>query len=309
MKIAILGAGAMGCLYGSYLGKENQVTMVDVGQVVVDAINQHGLTMVEGEKEIVTSGIHAALSGSDIGAQELVIIFVKSTQTLQAMKENAHLFGGHTYVLTLQNGAGNNTDIAHFVDPSRIIVGTSSHNSVTLAPGKFFHSGSGPTNIGPNVASKESEVIVHTIAEVFRRVGLEVNESENIRRIIWTKLFVNCAINGLTCVIDSPIGELRENPYLWDLSRKIIYECVLVAEADGEYFDRKEEAEMVWSVIAKTASGTASMVQDRHHKRLTEIDKINGTIVSLGEKYHIDTPYNRMLVSLVHCVESHYPRT
>lgn len=308
MKIAVLGAGAMGSLYGAYLSKVHEVTMLDVWQPTVDAINAHGLTMQENGKETTIGGVHAVLSGTDIGPQDLVIVFVKSTQTYQAVKENLGLFDAHTYALTLQNGAGNNRDIAHFIDPSHIIVGTSSHNSVGLGPGKFFHSGTGPTNIGPNVPTPEADKAVRQVAEALRQAGLEVDVIEDIQRILWSKLFVNCAINGLTCVLDCRIGEMKENPWLWELARKIVYECVLVAEADGTYFDRKDAVETVWKVVEHDATGLASMVQDRRHRRATEVDKINGTVVALAEQYHLDVPYNRMLASMVHAVEANYPR-
>lgn len=309
MKIAILGSGAMGSLYGFYLAKVHEVTMVDAWPNAVDAINAKGLVMQENGKELTQGGMRAVLSGTDIGPQDLVIVFVKSTQTYQAVKENLHLFDAHTYALTLQNGAGNNRDIAHFIDPSHIIVGTSSHNSVSQGPGKFFHSGTGPTNIGPDVPTAEADKAVHEVAEALRKAGLEVNEIENIQEILWSKLFVNCAINGLTCVLNCQIGEMKENPWLWEMARKIVYECVLVAEADGTYFDRKDAVDTVWKVVEHDAQGLASMVQDRRHKRVTEVDKINGTVVALAEQYHLDVPYNRMLVKLVHAVETNYPRS
>lgn len=306
MKIAILGAGAMGSLYASYLAGRYDVTLVDSYRPQVDKINQDGLTRVEADQSEVKVPVKAVLSGTDIGAQNLVIVFVKGMNTYEAVKENQSLLGPETIVMTLQNGAGNNRDIAKFVPKKRIVVGTSSHNSVSLGLGKFFHSGCGPTNIGPDLLCEESMHSVNQIAEILKAGGLEVNVIENIQKVLWEKLFVNCGINALTTLMQCKIGEILKNPFLEDLSKKIVYECVLVAEADGTYFDRQKAAEAVQNVCRNNAVGFASMYQDRQNRRKTEIDRINGMVVKLGEEYGIDTPYNRMLVAEIHAVEQMY---
>lgn len=306
MKIAILGAGAMGSLYASFLAGKQDVTLVDTYRPQVEKIHADGLTKVEQDKSEMHIAVKAVMSGTDIGIQDLVIVFVKGMNTRAAMQENRALLGPNTIVMTLQNGAGNNRDIAKFVPQKQIIVGTSSHNSVSLELGKFFHSGCGPTNIGPDLPGEESMRKVNEIAGILRECGLEVNVVEDIQKVLWQKLFVNCGINALTTVMQCRIGQIAENPYLLDLSRKIVYECVLVAEADGTYFDRREAWDTVCSIIQNDAAGFASMYQDRQHHRKTEIDRINGMIVRLGQEYGIDTPYNRMLVAEIHAVEQLY---
>lgn len=306
MKIAIIGAGAMGSLYGTYLVSRHEVTLLDSYQPQVDAIQQNGLTKVEKDNSETTVKIKTALSGSPVGIQNLVIVFVKSINTYDAVKENRGLIGPDTIVMTLQNGAGNNRDIAHFVSPEHIVVGTSSHNSVGLGLGRFFHSGCGPTNIGPEKPGEEGRRAVAKAAEALTVCGLEVNVIDNIQKILWSKLFVNCGVNALSALMQCKIGEMENNSPLWKICTRIVYECVLVAEADGTYFDRAEALENVKKVVRNDAEGYTSMYQDRQHKRRTEIDKLNGTVVRLGQEYGIDTPYNRMLVDLIHGVEQGY---
>lgn len=306
MKIAVIGAGAMGSLYGMYLASRHEVTLLDSYQPQVDAINENGLTKVEKDNSETNRKVKAALSGSSIGIQDLVIVFVKSINTYAAMQENRALIGPDTIVMTLQNGAGNNRDIANFVPSEHIVVGTSSHNSVGLGLGKFFHSGCGPTNIGPEKPCEEANKAVEKAAEALRVCGLEVNVIDNIQKILWSKLFINCGINGLSALMQCRIGAVESNPALWKICTRIVYECVLVAEADGTYFDRAEALEDVRKVALADAEGYASMYQDRQHKRRTEIDKINGTVVGLAQEYGLDAPYNRMLVDLIHGVEQSY---
>jgi 2-dehydropantoate 2-reductase len=306
MKIGIIGAGAMGSLYASYLSKNNEVILLDTYQKQVDKVNNSGILVVENDNSENKYYPKAYLSGTDIGVVDLVIVFVKSTHTYQAVKMNRSIIGKDTVVMTLQNGAGNNTDIANFVDEDRIIVGTTSHNCVSQGLGECYHSGKGPTNIGPNIPGEKINIQLNLVKTVFDQANLETNILDNIQRVLWSKIFVNCGVNGLTMVMDCKIGEIHNNPELWDLVKNIVYECVLIAEADGTYFERSEALESVRSITMANSTGVASMCQDRRNKRLTEIDKINGVIVKLGQKYNIDAPYNRMLVKMVHAVENTY---
>ena len=152
MKIIVIGAGAMGCLYGAYLSKHNDVTMLDVYEPQVENINQNGITVLEEDgTEQHFSGIRAMKSGTCKEVADLVIVFVKSTHTESSLEENKDLFGENTLVMTLQNGAGNDRKIAKYVRTENIIIGTSKHNSVNLGGGKIRHSGNGVTTIGSNL--------------------------------------------------------------------------------------------------------------------------------------------------------------
>ncbi len=303
MKIAILGAGAMGSLYASYLTTAHQVTLIDSFEAKVKAINERGITKLNNDNTKYHFTCNAVLSGTDIGIQDLLIIFVKNLYTYQAVKENVALIGENTIVLTLQNGAGNNRDIANFTSRENIIVGTSSHNSVAMELDTFYHSGCGPTNIGPDVLCEASLLKAQTVAKVFSESGLEVNVIENVQKVLWQKLMVNCGINALTAVADCRIGDVKENPHLWNICQKIVNECVLVAEADGTHFEASDALAIVRRVCENDASGYSSMYQDHKNKRITEIDKINGIIASLGKEYGIPTPYNDMIVAQVHALE------
>lgn len=306
MKIAILGAGAMGSLYATYLSSIHEVTLLDSYKPQVDAINTNGLTKVEKDNTESNYTIKASISGTDIGIQDLLIVFVKSINTFDAVKENQAIIGPKTIVMTLQNGAGNNHDIANFVKKEHIIVGTSSHNSVSLGLGKFFHSGCGPTNIGPDFPCDESQKAVKIIAQAMCQCNLDVNIISNIQKVLWGKLFVNCGVNALSAIMECNLGKIHSNPYLWEICTKVVHECVLVAKADGTCFNQAEALETVQHVCISDAVGYASMYQDRQHKRRTEIDKINGVVANLGQTYCIDTPYNEMLVDQIHALEQSY---
>lgn len=302
MKIAVVGAGAMGCLYGCYLSKENDVTLLDVSKPQVEAINARGVILHE-KDGVNAFPLKAALSGEAAGEMDLALVFVKSTQTFAAMEQNRGLIGRNTIVMTLQNGAGNDRDILHFVSRSNIVVGTSKHNCVSLGPGEIRHTARGATTLGAMDPSSDRG---ETAAKILRDAGMEAVVSNDIQRVIWDKLFVNLSINALTALLETRIGYMVKNDDAWSFARRVIYEAVDVAEADGVYFDRRETLEMVRKVCVEAADGYSSMYQDRKGKRLTEIDRMNGAVVDKAKRYGVPTPYNALIVDLIHAIEGAY---
>ena len=305
MKIAIIGAGAMGCLYGGYLSEKNEVIMIDSYSPQVEALNNNGITIekINGSLEVYKN-ITAYTSGNFNGCVDLVIVFVKSNYTKEALEANKHIFDKNTLVMTLQNGAGNDKKIANHVAKENIIIGTSTHNAINKGNGIVFHSAEGGmTTIGSNYHQDEK---LERIQALFNDINFNVTVSDDIQRIIWSKLFVNLSINTFTALIETPIGYMIQNKSAWDFAKRLIYEAVEVAEADGTYFDRREALESVKKVCIAAGNGYSSMYQDRQRRIATEIDAINGAIVEQAKQYGVPTPYNAIIVDLIHAVEGAY---
>ncbi len=304
MKIVIIGAGAMGCLYGAYLSRKNEVVMLDSYDRQVDAINQNGITVVEENGEEVNfKNVKACISGEYKEAADLVVVFVKSTFTEDALRDNKKLFGDKTLVMTLQNGAGNDRKIEKYVAKKNIIIGTSKHNSVNMGGGKVRHSGNGETTIGSNLKENKN---LDKIKGILEESGFKVEITDDIQRIIWSKLFVNLSINTFTAITRAPIGSMIENKYAWDFAEKMICEAVDVAEADGTHFSYREVLNMVHHVCEDAGKGYSSMSQDVMNCRLTEIDAINGAIVEQAKLYNVKVHYNSLIVDLIHAIEGSY---
>ena len=148
MKITVIGAGAMGSLFGAYLGAGgNEVTLVDVWEEHVEAINKNGL-LVEEENGPSVFRVPAVTETRHLGIQDLVVIFVKSYHTAGSLKSARNLLGENTVVLTLQNGLGNAEVISESSGDVTVIAGTTSHGATVLGPGRIRHAWSGETVIG-----------------------------------------------------------------------------------------------------------------------------------------------------------------
>ncbi|MFM2484896.1 ketopantoate reductase family protein [Celerinatantimonas yamalensis] len=304
MKIAIIGAGAMGCLYGAYLSRHHDVYMIDALASQVQAIQDNGITIEETDGTIAKfTQVQACLSGQSQEPVDIAIVFVKSTYTEQALAQNRRLFKDSTLVMTLQNGAGNDRKIAQYVKPNNVIIGTSKHNAVNLGNGKIKHAGRGATDIGSN---HDANHIIAVAADLLTEAGFEVAVADDIQRIIWSKLLVNLSVNTFTAITQTPIGYMIKNDDAWDFAKRLVYEAIEVAEADGTYFDRREALNMVREVCQTAGAGYSSMYQDRKNRVKMEIDAINGAIVEQAKQYGVPTPYNTLIVALIHAIEGAY---
>ena len=189
----------MGCLFGSFLSEKHEVIMLEQNPERIDALNRHGVTVEEMDGSKHHFSVKAVSSGTPIPDVELVIIFVKATVTETALSANRGLFSENTDVLTLQNGLGNDEIIEKFVSKDHIFVGTTRHNCVVTGADSIFHSGNGVTKIGSLSGNQER---AKQIVAAFAECGDGMMFCENVRRLLWEKLFINMTLNALSSVLE-----------------------------------------------------------------------------------------------------------
>ncbi len=303
VKIAIIGAGSMGSLYGAMLSQneENEVFLIDVWKEHIDKINERGLLVHEGEKVLKYEKVKGLLDSKKAGVCDLVVVFVKSTLTESAVRENIDLFDENTSVITLQNGLGNVDIIGEEAGFEKVLGGTTAHGAYMMGPGEICHAGFGKTVIG-ELNGEASERII-SISDNFIKSGLETVISNNILGLIWDKLIVNIGINPLTAITGLENGKLLEYPELLSIMEKAVNEAVMVSEKKGIKLSQEDPFSYVKEVASKTAHNKSSMLQDIENKRKTEIDMINGALVKEAEYLGIDVPINEMLTKLIKFLE------
>lgn len=301
MKIAVLGAGAMGSIYGGHLSLNNEVYLIDKNSAVVDKINNDGLKLLENDKDVIYKP--SALTGSkDLGDVDLVILFVKSLFSRDALKENSHIIGGNTYVMTLQNGAGHEDIISEFVPIERIIIGTTEDNGAVIDTGYVRRGGNGKTNLGMLVPDKDNMLV--KLQENFNKCGFDTHIYENIQQLIWNKLFTNVSLSVLTGILQVPIGYISKDKYAWEMTVTLIKEALAAAKALGLQFNEDDVIESVRKVTVNSPEGLTSIYADLKAGRRTEVDTISGAVVRAGEQTGVDVPSHRMIVNMVHAMEN-----
>ena len=302
MKMAVIGAGAMGSLFGAYLAKAGEaVTVVDIWPDHVAAIRSQGLVLGEETGDEVVR-LDAVLGTDGLAPVDLVILFVKATATRQAAIAAAALLGPGGRVLTLQNGLGNAEVIAETVGGENVLVGTTAQGATLLGPGRIRHGGRGETHIGR--LSGDNDSFCAQVAAMLSKAGLPTVVEPDVRSLVWGKLVINTGINALTALLRLRNGQLAEQAETRRLLALAVEEAVLVARAAGVQLPYEDPVEKVLAVAVATGQNQSSMLQDVLRGSPTEIAVINGAIVREGERLGVATPVNRTLTLLVQALEN-----
>lgn len=304
MKIAIVGAGAMGSLYGARLTQAGEeVWLVDTWQEHITAIKEQGLT-VTSANGVETVPVKATMEPGEIGSVDLVMVFVKAHATHEAALTAAGLQGPDTLVMTLQNGLGNAEKIAAVVGAERVLVGTTAMGATLEGPGCVIDNGKGVTHIGNFAASVTRKL--YEIAAVFSRSGLYTIVDANVEALRWSRLTVNAGLNALSAVTGFSNGQLADYPETQELMNRAVAEAEAVARSHGAALPHANMQAQVLANAQATKDNKSSMLQDVLKKRPTEIDAINGAIVREGAALGVATPVNEVLTLLVKARERAY---
>lgn len=305
MNITIIGAGAMGSLFGGLLAEAgNHVLLVDIWKEHIDAINEKGL-WIEGLSGNRFVKMEAVTETKAIqGISDLMMIFVKSYHTTSAAESIGPFIGENTSVLTLQNGLGNFEILSELLGSDKVIAGTTSYGATILEPGKILHAGTGPTAIGELNGNLTPRI--EKIAQLFNQSGIKTEISRNVIGLIWSKLLINVGINALGVLLRVKNGELIKGEYAPRLQAALVKEAMDIAQKKGITLTHADMLKEVALICEKTKDNLNSMLQDVRRKRKTEIDFINGAIVREGEKINLSAPANQMITDLIKAIEENY---
>jgi 2-dehydropantoate 2-reductase len=294
MKIAVMGAGAVGCYYGFMLARAGHDVVLIGRAQHVDAIERQGLRL-----ETQTFDEHVRVSAnteaSAVQGAQLVLFCVKSTDTESgAVAIRPHL-APDALVLSLQNGV-ENADRLRMLLHQQVIAAAVYVGTEMAGPGHVRHHGRGELVIEQAKASDD-------IARALAAAGVPTDISDNVRGALWAKLITNCAYNALSAITQLPYGRLVKGEGVTVVMRDLVDECVAVAKADGVMIPG--DIGMAVRKIAETAAGQyASTAQDLARGKRTEIDHLNGLIVRRGEALNVATPANRLLHAIVKLIEN-----
>ena len=292
MQIIVLGAGAIGSLYGAKLAVGNDVTLIGRTDHV-RAIEENGLR-IEGI-ETITVRIHAVTHLSKLQPDTLILLTTKVPATTAALEPIAPIIRDDTTIVALQNGL-DSAEIARNLLGSRAVVlrGISQFGAIFERAGAIRYMVKGYTLLEKHERSAR-------IAAILNEAGLDCRIVANIQTEVWRKLVFNCVVNPVTTIIGSEVGEIVD-PRLDRLKQLIIEECVAVAAAEGVALEMDFMREI--NAAYADSPNLVSMRQDLLRGRKTEIDYLNGAVAKLGAKRGIECPVNRALADIIKGMEA-----
>jgi len=306
MNIVILGAGAIGRLFGVYLGRAgHRVTLVDPDQAIVDAIHEHGLGFMEqgGNDPDAVSFVpaRAVPHAGELRETELTLLAVKSFDTRTAIQAASHLVGDGAPVVTLQTGLGNLERLEQVVQREHIIGGFTFMAAATLGPGTVRQGGLGKTYLG-EINGPMSERI-RRLSELFTEAGLVCTPVHRIIGRLWCKVIIFSAINSVSAILQVKNGHLLESMEAVTLMKRLVDEGRQVAEAHGIDLVFPDLYELLFEACRRTGQSISSMLQDILNGHRSEIEAQCEALVRYGEQAGVVAPTQQTMVDLVKLME------
>lgn len=292
MKIAIMGAGAVGCYYGAMLARAGHQVVLIGRAAFVDAVSANGL-ILEKEGERLVAEVEASTDPAAVAGADWVLVCVKSGDTEQAAKDIASHINADCQLFSLQNGVSNAETLANSLGRTVMPVVVYVASRMT-EPGVVRHEGRGDLEIsGPSADA---------IASVLNAAGIQTKVSDDVMSALWAKLVANCAFNPLSAITGLPYGKLAAQAGMPQLMEDIAHEVLSVAKAEGVSVP-DSVFETIRTLPVTMAGQYSSTAQDLLNGKPTEIDFLNGEVVHRADKHGIDVPINRTLALLVKSAE------
>lgn len=301
MRIAVIGAGALGSLFGGLLAADgNDVWLFHHREEYVAALEERGVSIEEPEGRTRQVDVRSTHDAAEVGPVDLALVLVKAHQTVPAVRQHGACIGPETRVLSLQNGLTNHHRLREHVGAEGTLHGVTFQGATLDGPGRVKRTATGPAMFGGADAGFAEQV-----GDVFEAAGIEARVVADPFRYVWEKQLWGVAIKPLAALTRLPNRQLVADGELSGLMYRLMREAAAVADARGVTLDVDAEYETLTSALTDSEH-TSSMLQDVEAGRRTEIDDVNGAIVELGATEGVDVPYNEVVTSLVRGLERGY---
>ena len=297
MKIAIVGAGALGLYYGALLQRAGEdvrfLLRRDYG-----AIARNGLKVFSINGDFALPHVQAYRTPEEIGTVDLVLVGLKTFANDRYGELIRPLVGEGTQILTLQNGLGNEEALASLFGAERIIGGVAFLCSNRGEPGEVHHLGAGRIIMGEFLPGNRGRL--EELAALFVRAGVECRATDDLKRARWEKLVWNIPFNGLCALVRQPVDQLLAREASRGLVREIMLEVIAAANAQGLASSIAEGyADNMLEFTDKMGEYRPSMQIDREEGRPLEIAAIFRTPLAFGARQGVAMPRVEMLATLL----------
>ena len=298
-KIAVLGAGAVGCYFGGMLARAGAQVVLIGREHHVEAVNRGGL-FLESMQFQERISVSATTNVSTIAGAQAVLLCVKTVDTEEAARALAPHLSASAILVSLQNGVDN-------VERIRSVTGVEALAAVVYVaaekagPGHVKHNGRGDLDLG--ACSGQQRHKLENLALVFKRAGVPCQISENIEGELWTKLIINCAYNAISALARARYGRIVAHPSTRGLMKQVTEEAMAVAHAAGVRFPHGDMVDAVFRLGEAMSNAVSSTAQDLARGKRTEIDSLNGYVARRAAELKVAAPVNETLYGLVKLLE------
>ena len=296
-SVAVVGDGAIGLSIAAALYQAGtQAILIARNSESAEHLTNRGVTICQNGESAKPVFPRVSPRPADASSADLVLICVKAYDTAAAMEALAPHLAQGTPVILVQNGVGSHVEASKHYPMKNLFAGIITYGAFKDTQKRIHQYGHIAMTIAPvsGADSPAPECIGSP-------QGIDIVFKENAAPTIWSKLCVNCAINPVTALHGLTNGELTENAEAWALALSAMREACQVAEAAGVQLTFTDPADELRRVCSITSDNRSSMLQDITLGRQTEIEYINGYVITLAKQHGIRVPINQQLYDAINC--------
>jgi 2-dehydropantoate 2-reductase len=302
-KIAVVGAGPVGCIVAAFLAKGGcDVTLCDVAPHLLAPAMDPGI-VISGAENLTQKVARTCRNVDELADQniDLIIITVKASALplLASAIESFHRPG--MFVVSWQNGIDTELVLANTLGREHVMRAVVNYGCSLVEPGHVdmpFHH---PPHYIQELDTSAKDA-AQTIADLFTRCGLPTEHTDRLISMVWRKSIMNACMNPVCAVTGQTMSQAMNDPIILQIIDLLVKESIMVARAN--------EISLGWDFytycmgyMRNAGDHKPSMLVDIENHRRTEIDFINGKIVEYGRQAGVETPYNLMIRALVKALE------
>ncbi len=309
MKVAIVGTGSMGSVYAGLFGKAgHEVWAIDVRQDHLDAIASSGLTVSGASGSFVVDGIRVGTAPRDAAPADVWVIATKAADVDSVATQIAPLLEPENVVMAFQNGLGAGERVARHIPSAQVVIGIAEGFGSSIPnAGHVHHEGMRLIRIGELNGGMTERV--QQLEQLWLEAGFNVRAFADVTLMIWEKFLCNVTLSAPCAAFDLTVGELMANRDAWEVALGCTAEAYRVGLAKGVEFPFDDPLRYVSEFAATIPNASPSMRLDHLAKRPSEIDVINGQVVTLSRELGLAAPYNETLCAIVRQREAQFPAT
>lgn len=297
--VLICGIGAIGSIYADKISRydnENLKILVDKSRLEKYSKSPK----IFNGKELKLNYILP--ENTDFKA-DLIIIATKYDGLNDAINNIKNFVKDDTIILSLLNGVTSETLIAQKYGAKHIVHSYFVGHSAMRNGNNIIFDGRGDIVFGvlnPEITDKNDENI---LKNYFDKVGIDYKMPEDIRHAMWLKFMLNVSSNQVSAILHKTFGQMQKSPKIRKLLENIMLEVVEIAKAKGVKNTQTMIDEAFNSFDKMIPEGKTSMLQDIEAGRKTEVEIFAGTVIKMGEKFNIPTPYNKFLKEMIEAID------
>ncbi len=299
MKIAFMGAGGIGGVWGARLASVGYDVSVVARGPHLEAIRSNGIT-IENETlgHLHVPNVTATDDPATIGVVDFVVIAVKLWDTDAATEAVRPMIGPDTAVISLQNGVSKDDILRRLYGPKAVVGGVGYVAAHITRPGVIRQTGAMQRCVIGEYDGRRSPR-VEALHAALLKTGIKAEISDDIRRTIWEKYVFLVGLSGSTSAMRSTIGPIRKNPQTRAFLYELMRETVAVGRADGVKLPETYADERMAFVDSLSPDTNSSMHHDLASGNRIELPWLSGGVVELGEKLGVPTPANRAVCDVL----------